>query len=236
MSALAWLFGLGFLALAGPLLFHLIRRTPKGEVSFSSLMFLRPTPPTLTRRSRLDNLLLLALRMAAVALIAAAFMRPFFNSNVKLDFTDAPGRKTAVLIDTSASMKRGDLWDQAGQKLQQVLDDAEANDEIAVFTFDNGLERQIDYTKKSEASNLLQKFNALQIQPNWNPSKLGSALVDVANRMLEGDATSDDKDSNTAKLQVVVISDMQSGSSTSCLLYTSPSPRDLSTSRMPSSA
>ena len=217
MSALAWLFGLGFLALAGPLLFHLIRRTPKGEVSFSSLMFLRPTPPTLTRRSRLDNLLLLALRMAAVALIAAAFMRPFFNTNVKLDFTDAPGRKTAVLIDTSASMKRGDLWDQAGQKLQKVLNEAETNDEIAVFTFDSGLEKQIDYTKKSEASNLLQKFNALQIQPNWNPSKLGSALVDVANRMLEGDATSEDKDSNTAKLQVVVISDMQSGSSTSAL-------------------
>ena len=54
MSVLAWLFGLGFLALVGPLLFHLIRRTPKGEVQFSSLMFLRPTPPTLTRRSRLD--------------------------------------------------------------------------------------------------------------------------------------------------------------------------------------
>lgn len=217
MSALAWLFGLGFLALAGPLLFHLIRRTPKGEVPFSSLMFLRPTPPTLTRRSRLDNLLLLALRMAAVSLIAAAFMRPFFNSNVKLDFTDLPGRKTAVLIDTSASMKRADLWAQAEKKLQHVLDKAESNDEIAVFTFDNQLRKQIDFTKKSDAANLAQRFGSLKIQPNWNSSKLGTALVGVANRLLESQMETDSKEPMASMLQVVVISDMQTGSTTSAL-------------------
>ena len=223
MSALAWLFGLGLFALAGPLLFHLIRRTPKGEVPFSSLMFLRPTPPRLTRRSRLDNLLLLALRMAAVALIAAAFMRPFFNSNVKLDFTDVPGRKTAVLIDTSASMKRADLWAQTNEKFQQVLDQAEDNDEIAVFTFDSQLEKRIDYTKKSDSAKLRQIFDALKFEPTWNGSNLGDALVDVANRLLEGqsDPAAEDEDDNGAltasKMQVVVISDMQSGASTSAL-------------------
>lgn len=223
MSALAWLFGLGFLALAGPLLFHLIRRTPKGEVPFSSLMFLRPTPPRLTRRSRLDNLLLLALRMAAVALIAAAFMRPFFNNNVKLDFSDVPGRKTAVLIDTSASMKRADLWEQANRKLKQVIDQADANDEIAVFTFDSELEKRVDYIKKSDAANLIQKFGELKIEPTWNASKLGDALVGIANRLLESQAESgtDDEDnesvSTASKMQVVVISDMQTGSSTAAL-------------------
>ena len=223
MSALAWLFGLGLFALAGPLLFHLIRRTPKGEVPFSSLMFLRPTPPRLTRRSRLDNLLLLALRMAAVALIAAAFMRPFFNSNVKLDFTDVPGRKTAVLIDTSASMKRAGLWAQTNEKFQQVLDQAEDNDEIAVFTFDSQLEKRIDYTKKSDSAKLRQIFDALKFEPTWNGSNLGDALVDVANRLLEGqsDPAAADEDDNGAltasKMQVVVISDMQSGASTSAL-------------------
>ena len=223
MSALAWLFGFGLLALAGPLLFHLIRRTPKGEVPFSSLMFLRPTPPTLTRRSRLDNLLLLALRMAAVALIAAAFMRPFFNSNVKLDFADVPGRKTAVLIDTSASMNRADLWDQASKKLEQVIDDAEANDQIAVFAFDRQLKKHIEYTKKSDAANLMQKFSALKLEPSSNVSNLGDALVDIANRLLESQQTEQDSDGEetgralASKLQVVVVSDMQSGSSTSAL-------------------
>ncbi len=59
MSFLTPLYILGALAIAAPIVLHLIRRTPKGEVPFSSLMFLAPTPPRLTRRSRLDNILLL---------------------------------------------------------------------------------------------------------------------------------------------------------------------------------
>ena len=61
MSFLAPLYILGVAAVAAPIIFHLIRRAPKGDVPFSSLMFLTPTPPRLTRRSRLDNWLLLLL-------------------------------------------------------------------------------------------------------------------------------------------------------------------------------
>ena len=60
MSFLTPLYVLGLAAVAAPIVFHLIRRSPRGEVPFSSLMFLSPTPPRLTRRSRLDNWLLLA--------------------------------------------------------------------------------------------------------------------------------------------------------------------------------
>ena len=77
MSLLAPLYFLGALAVGLPILFHLIRRQPKGQVEFSSLMFLSPTPPRLTRRSRLDNWFLLLLRALAVMLLAAAFARPF---------------------------------------------------------------------------------------------------------------------------------------------------------------
>ena len=51
MSFLAPLFLLGALAVAGPLIFHLIRRTTRDRTPFSSLMFLRLSPPRLTRRS-----------------------------------------------------------------------------------------------------------------------------------------------------------------------------------------
>ena len=80
MSLLAPLYFLGALAVGLPILFHLIRRQPKGQVEFSSLMFLRPTPPRLTRRSRLDNWFLLLLRALALTLLAAAFARPFLRS------------------------------------------------------------------------------------------------------------------------------------------------------------
>ena len=50
MSLLVPFFLAGLAALSLPLLLHLVRRTPRGRQSFSSLMFLEPTPPQLTRQ------------------------------------------------------------------------------------------------------------------------------------------------------------------------------------------
>jgi hypothetical protein len=73
MGLLAPLYLAGLAALSLPILFHLIRRTPRGRQTFGSLMFLAPSPPRLSRRSRLDQWLLLLLRAAALALLAMAF-------------------------------------------------------------------------------------------------------------------------------------------------------------------
>ena len=54
---LAPLFLLGGLAIAGPVLFHLIRRNTREKFTFSSLMFLRADPPKVTRKSRLEDIL-----------------------------------------------------------------------------------------------------------------------------------------------------------------------------------
>ena len=55
MSLLMPLYIAGLAAISLPLIFHLIRRSPRGQVVFSSLMFLSRSPPRLTRRSRLDQ-------------------------------------------------------------------------------------------------------------------------------------------------------------------------------------
>ena len=73
MSFLAPVFLLGALAVAAPIIFHLIRRTTKEVTPFSTLMFLQPTPPRVTRRSRLENLWLLLLRCAVLGLLALGF-------------------------------------------------------------------------------------------------------------------------------------------------------------------
>ena len=78
MSFLAPFFLLGGLAIGLPVIFHLIRRTTRERTIFSSLMFLLPTPPRLTRRSRLENILLLLVRCAVLVLLALGFARPFF--------------------------------------------------------------------------------------------------------------------------------------------------------------
>ena len=85
MSFLAPLFLLGAAAVALPVVLHLIRRSSRDRVPFSSLMFLLPTPPRVTRRSRLENVLLLILRCAVIGLLAFAFARPFFSRPVAPD-------------------------------------------------------------------------------------------------------------------------------------------------------
>src|SRR5207247_10790014 len=79
MSFLAPLFLLGALAVALPIVFHLIRRTSKDKMTFSSLMFLQPTPPRVTRRNRLENIFLLVLRCLVLCLLALGFARPFLQ-------------------------------------------------------------------------------------------------------------------------------------------------------------
>lgn len=212
MSALAWLFGLGVLAVAFPFLFHLIRRTPKGQIPFSSLMFVRPSPPRLTRRSRLENLLLLALRMAAIALIAAAFMRPFLRDNVSLSFADIPGRKIAVMVDTSASMRRGDLWTQALDRVKKIVTESKEKDDFAIYTFDSNLTLRKPFGQRSGKGDFLPT-QLKDVGPSWRSSDLGSALATLADE-LDQDS---DKNGENSKLQIIVVSDMQAGSSTSAL-------------------
>ena len=82
MNFLAPLFLLGALAVALPIALHLARRTARRRTVFSSLLFLRPTPPRLTRRNRLEHRLLLLLRCLVIGLLAFGFARPFFRQKV----------------------------------------------------------------------------------------------------------------------------------------------------------
>ena len=96
MNFLAPLFLFGALAVIGPILFHLIRRTTREVTPFSSLMFLKPSPPRVTRRSRLENILLLLLRCLVLLALALGFARPFFRQTVAQDpGTGGPGRRIA---------------------------------------------------------------------------------------------------------------------------------------------
>src|SRR5947209_7242005 len=110
MSFLAPLFLLGALAVALPVVFHLIRRTSREKTPFSSLMFLLPTPPRVTRRSRLENIWLLLLRCLVLCLLAFGFARPFFQRPISANSDEGNGRKILLLLDTSASMRRAGLW------------------------------------------------------------------------------------------------------------------------------
>lgn len=212
MGILVPLYLAGLTALSLPLILHLVRRTPRGRQEFSSLMFLSPTPPRLTRRSRLDQILLLLLRLAALALVTLAFCRPFLREAASLTFADLTGKRLAILIDTSASMKRGDLWQQAIKAAEKQLDDLNPQDDVALFAFGDRLRTIIDFQKEGAApisdKPQVVRNRLKELQPDWGSTELGTALVAVASEL---DTASDVRQS-PLEPQIIVISDFQSGS------------------------
>jgi hypothetical protein len=211
MGVLAPLYLAGLAALSLPLIFHLVRRTPRGRQEFSSLMFLLPSPPRLTRRSRLDQILLLLLRLAALSLLAFAFARPFLREAATLALEDLPARRVAILVDASASMRRGDLWRQALARVDQELADLGPHDEVALYTFGDRLRAEIGFDSgdADTASTRVEAVRqaAKKLRPTWEATDLGSALTAVASEVA---ATSDVKQS-AAEPQIIVISDFQKG-------------------------
>ncbi len=212
MGVLVPLYLAGLTALSLPLILHLVRRTPRGRQEFSSLMFLSPTPPRLTRRSRLDQILLLLLRLAALALVTLAFCRPFLREAASLSFADLTGKRLAILIDTSASMKRGDLWQQAIKAAEKQLEDLNPQDDVALFAFSDRLRTIIDFQKEGAApipdKPQVVRNRLKALQPDWSSTDLGTALVAVAGEL---DTASDVRQS-PLEPQIVVISDFQGGS------------------------
>ena len=81
MSFLNPFFLIGSLALAVPVLIHLVRREKSEVVRFSSLMFLLKVPKRSVRQQKLKNLLLMLLRLLILALLVAAFMRPYLSNS-----------------------------------------------------------------------------------------------------------------------------------------------------------
>ncbi len=214
MSFLAPLYIAGLLAVSLPLIFHLIRRQPRKKLAFSSLMFLTESPPRLTRRSRLDDILLLLLRALALAILALAFARPFLREAADLSLDGATGRRVAILLDTSASMRRENLWNDAKAEVQQQIAKLAPTDQVALFTFNDDLQTLVsfdDSTKLEPARRkAIVKSQLDQTAPTWGATNTGDALVTVADGL---DALDDARPSEVdASLQIVLITDLQQGS------------------------
>src|SRR5262245_31279089 len=219
MSVLFPLYLAGLAALSLPLILHLVRRTPKGKKEFSSLMFLTPSPPRLTRRSRLDQILLLLMRLAALALLAFAFTRPFWRQEATLSLANLPSRRVAILVDTSASMRRADLWQQAMAQVEKELGDLGPQDEVALYSYGDRLRTHVGFDRntnpKSERgsdavgseSSLskveLVRQNLRSLRPTWSATDLGAALVAVAGEL----EAAGDVAQSAAESQLVVVSD-----------------------------
>ncbi len=210
MNFLSPLFLLGALAVVGPIIFHLIRRTTREVKPFSTLMFLQPTPPRVTSKSRIENLWLLLLRCLVLLALAFGFARPFFReSSAKTADAGAQARRLAILVDVSASMRRETLWKQAQERAEALLKTMTPLDAVAVLAFDRTPRVLMDMEQWSTMP-VDQRVPAAIRQlaaasPGWAGTNLGAAVLQAL------DLISGARQTTPARGEIVVISDMQEG-------------------------
>ena len=147
MFFLAPLFFLGLGVIAVPILVHLVQRERKHVVAFPSLMFVRRIPYQSVRRRRIRHWYLLLMRAAALALIIAAFSRPFFRqSATALAATAGGSREIVVLLDQSASMGYGDHWERARNAARNLVRSLSGDDKATLVLFGRNAEENMRAT------------------------------------------------------------------------------------------
>lgn len=129
MSFLTPLYLAGAALIALPVVLHLLRRDVAPEVPFTAVRLLRRTPVERSRKRRLRDLLLLAARVAALLLLAAAFARPYVRG------APGKGRATVVAVDRSFSMTAPGVFANALQHARAAVD--AAGPRVAVVAFDD---------------------------------------------------------------------------------------------------
>lgn len=196
MSFLTPLFLLGLAGLAVPIVVHLIQRERKNVVEFPSLMFLQRIPYESVRRRRIRNWPLLLLRLAALALIVAAFARPFLRREALTAAATGGAREVVLLVDRSYSMGYGERWGRATQAAREAIAGLGPADRASIVFFASGAEvalRSVGDRGRLEAA-------LAAVRPGAGATRFGPALK------LAGSIAGE---SGLPRREVILISDFQ---------------------------
>ncbi|RLT16606.1 MAG: VWA domain-containing protein [Planctomycetota bacterium] len=131
ISFLSPLFLIGALAAAVPILLHLFHRKTDVVIDFPAVSLLTRAPVPHHRRRQLRELILLALRIAALVLLAVSFARPYLAGAA----APASAPVTVVVLDTSMSLSAPGQFARAQQAAWQAVASAPAADAVALITF-----------------------------------------------------------------------------------------------------
>jgi hypothetical protein len=186
-----WFFA-GLLALGLPIYLHLLRQHKNTPVVWSSLMFFERRTQSSVKHRRLKHLLLLALRLALLALLVLAFTNPFFNR--KLSAGDG-SRLLLLVIDESFSMRAGNRLDTAKRQALDVLAQRKPGDKGQVASMGFQLRMLTDPTE--DAGQLRAAIESVKATDSH------ASLAEFT-RAVRGHAAS-----SPSRLEVHLFSDMQ---------------------------
>lgn len=156
----AFLFALA--AVAIPIIIHLFHFRRFKKVYFTNVKFLKEVKEESASRSRLRNLLVLLMRIMAVALLVFAFAQPFIPQK---DTAVKAGQKAVSLyVDNSFSMdaQASDvpLVEKAKQRAREIVSAYNIADEFQIITCDF----------EGRHQRLVSQEDALQLIDEINPS------------------------------------------------------------------
>jgi uncharacterized membrane protein len=171
----------GALLAAVPLVIHLLNRRRHQPLQWAAMRFVLAAYRKTRRRSRLENLLLLLLRMAAVALLALALSRPFLQPNSLLAPLTESRRQVVLLIDGSASTGYREnvetVFERQLVRAREILDDLDgARGDRARLILAAGTPRLLSARAPEDALAVLGTVTS----PTDEVLDLGAALAEVA--------------------------------------------------------
>lgn len=190
LAFLSPLFLLGALAVAIPVVLHLFRRRNDPVVPFSAMRFLRQVPIEQARRRRLQDLLLLALRAAALLLLAVGFARPYFQTPTAA----AEAGVTVVAVDVSASVSDAERFARVKARAREAVDEAPAGDVVAVLQFAGQADLLMDPGPDRQAA----RATIARLTPSFGPTRYPAAVARALDAI------------GTRPGRLVVVTDLQS--------------------------
>ena len=121
--------------------------------------------------------------LIALGLLAFAFARPFLRQAAILSFGESDRRRVAILVDTSASMRRGDVWRKALALADQAVADCRPGDQVAVLAFDSSTRTMMGFAESATLDPSRRRAVAHagldRLAPTYGSTNLGQALIDA---------------------------------------------------------
>jgi len=132
-----YLFGL--LAIAIPVIIHLFNFRRFRKVYFTNVRFLQELKQQTQKQSQLRHLLILAMRILAIAALVIAFAQPYIPFSDKQSKM-ASRNAVSVFVDNSFSMEavgtNGTLLDESKQKAREIVSAYKSTDLFQLLTCD----------------------------------------------------------------------------------------------------
>lgn len=196
--------------LALPVLIHLLVRGRARRLDFPTLRFLREMPSSRLRPSRLQQPLLLLLRLLALALLIAGLARPLITVH------STTARTRIILLDASLSMKASGRAEAARAQARSIINRLAKDERACLIAFSSAAFKLSQTTSdKSELLKAVDFYQPLSGNAEYRAAfamadeilgqqPQGAAEIDLISDFQETDFTQQQKEFSTRNAATIV--------------------------------